>query len=46
MNYETKIKMANEILENEIYIDYLKDNINELGKAISEVIDIKRGKVL
>ena len=42
MDWETKMEMANERIENEMYIDYLKDNIKELQNVISEINEIEK----
>ena len=40
MGYETRLLMANERVENEMFIDYLKDNIKQLQDALDEIDEI------
>lgn len=42
MDYETGIALANERIENEMFIDYLKDNIKELQDALNEIEEIAK----
>ena len=42
MDYETGIALANERIENEMFIDYLKDNIKELQDALNEIDEIAK----
>ena len=46
MDFETQIVRTNEKLDNEIYINYLIDNIKECQNAINEYSDAIKEDVL